>query len=599
MSESSPSSQTPTNNIPEHLSHEQMLLLQTAHFPSTGGAGVVTAEGQQECQASRMMPFSMYDLPMDAVHGAAASTTSSILPDSMPGALAPHLMMGTGTNTSSAIYTNPASPWFTDTSASSNTSFLASPFHSQSTRTVDSYVQAQCAMFRSPAGALTFGGTPVRGASDLVQGGPAQFPQVLNGAFGHEVGNVVGVMSTNVREEMEATYEARLKAQDERLRMQEEAMKAQAVRMKELEGSVNAGGVKRRGKTGAKPRISTDVINAVHDAMLHLIGVENTSRRASKLRVYPEPLQHGDVPRLADDGSRLYNPDWNLPVNGGINEEWVSAAVHLVMQNGEVNYKLDMSSVQEEDVYASAATFFRSLKEDYRARHSEMKEAKVAKKRKRDKLTQRKKRKADDRRQACNHLEKSHGAESTVGVRFLVHTDWMSSEHSTDGDASHSEWDNARKAQGAGRAAWEVRKLLWRSPFLNRVYARLDHLLATEPILSTAGVQGEEQVIQGTSTSTPVISGVQRNDRFRGPVANYNVDGPRKRRKEKKIIYKECISTAWANRTGDNAHLLQRAPDRPPEYSIFSLSIPNSDLNQDDVDLGWMADDEDEADVEN
>lgn len=60
-------------------------------------------------------------------------------------------------------------------------------------------------------------------------------------------------------------------------------------------------------------------------------------------------------------------------------------------------------------------------------------------------------------------LEERYGKENVTGVREVIHTEWMSSEHSSHetGVASKEDWEAHRDAQGGGEI--ECRTKEWRS----------------------------------------------------------------------------------------------------------------------------------------
>jgi hypothetical protein len=51
----------------------------------------------------------------------------------------------------------------------------------------------------------------------------------------------------------------------------------------------------------------------------------------------PAPLAEDAEPRVAQDGTQLWNPDWLLAPTIGINSQYVEMIVQLVFQREQVN----------------------------------------------------------------------------------------------------------------------------------------------------------------------------------------------------------------------------------------------------------------------
>lgn len=78
--------------------------------------------------------------------------------------------------------------------------------------------------------------------------------------------------------------------------------------------------------------------------------------------------------------------------------------------------------------------------------------------------------------------------------------------------------------------------------------------------------------------------GRTRVTRYRGLEANSNPRVPLSLRGN--VPFQSMISQTWVERTGNMMHVF---PD-PPEFTIFTLEIPDKDLN--DADMGYWAEDE-------
>ncbi|PIL25673.1 hypothetical protein GSI_11423 [Ganoderma sinense ZZ0214-1] len=323
---------------------------------------------------------------------------------------------------------------------------------------------------------------------------------------------------------------------------------------------------------------------AVHYYTIELIGCPTKTVKGPTGRLYydlPAPLADDEEPRMAVDGTRLWNPDWAVDVNVGINAQFIRAVVDIVLQNGPFTHDIDIDTVSRETVELYVRVYFRNLKAQYKARATVEGQQKLEVTSKKHARLQRKKRKAARMRKALEAFKAAHGLENTVGVEMLCHTDWQSSEHSDIGEATEGEWTEHRDRAHAGAQGVEVRRLVWRSEKLNRIYAHLRVL-----------------------AKTVVSESAQRRGRFRGPRINYNTEVPRQKRRrvasqgttphfQVDKPYKECVSAKWAGSTANGEAILEGAPDAPTGWTIFNLVIPDDALEADD--LGWVADIDDTA----
>ena len=70
----------------------------------------------------------------------------------------------------------------------------------------------------------------------------------------------------------------------------------------------------------------------------------------------PQPLEPDDPIRFAPDGTRLYNPNWGLPIDKGINDLFLSAVVKLTMSNGGQYFLVQHGEDQKTNVDAASTT---------------------------------------------------------------------------------------------------------------------------------------------------------------------------------------------------------------------------------------------------
>ena len=76
----------------------------------------------------------------------------------------------------------------------------------------------------------------------------------------------------------------------------------------------------------------------IHSTLLDLMGVEKTRGGNGKLVFpIPHPLAHGSAPRLAPDGTRLWNPDWRQPSTSAMNELFIKEVADVILDNERVS----------------------------------------------------------------------------------------------------------------------------------------------------------------------------------------------------------------------------------------------------------------------
>lgn len=66
-------------------------------------------------------------------------------------------------------------------------------------------------------------------------------------------------------------------------------------------------------------------------------------------------------------------------------------------------------------------------------------------------------------RTAVALAEAAQGRENTVGYMEIIHTDWMSSEHSDCGKMDPMDFKRYRQQKIGSNSGWEVRTLRWRA----------------------------------------------------------------------------------------------------------------------------------------
>ncbi|KAI9000668.1 hypothetical protein BD414DRAFT_532512 [Trametes punicea] len=349
--------------------------------------------------------------------------------------------------------------------------------------------------------------------------------------------------------------------------------------------------LEKRHVRGKKPaKVPLELARAVRDEMLAAIGIERVigGRRKKQRVTLPQPLAPGMPPRYALDGStRLYNPDWNSHVDGGVNLEYIMTVQHLIQENGVVKYGLSQELANNHDLIIKAAhTYFRTLRRQYQADHDEAARAKCEAKLEMDKHNARRHRKASHLRTGIKPFRRVFGHAATQGIEQLVHSPWQSSEDSSGGVANPTERDRMRRMANAGFKALELRTLRWRGRKLSTLYLTLAVFarfqaeragdldeIASEDLTEVERATYLAQVRQAVQEWQSVYTSKDLHyDRFRGPAANHR-DLPREDKK-RRPIYKECISRRWAKESEAHSQIYDAAPHCPDNFTIFDLELP-------------------------
>ncbi|KAI0628592.1 hypothetical protein C8Q77DRAFT_1162010 [Trametes polyzona] len=371
-------------------------------------------------------------------------------------------------------------------------------------------------------------------------------------------------------------------------------------------------------------KVPRDVTRAAHVAMRRLMGCRmKTTSSDPRLKPYyklPDPLAPRASRRTDPDGAPLWNPDWNLSVDEGVNVDFISAVVDLVQQNGAREYQLKPEHAEDTDLIQRAAlTYFRQLRRQYKYRKDEQGRKKLRKKHANDKHGSRRQRKADFLRKGVKGFRKAFGKTRTVGVQRLIHPPWQSDECSSDGRAGHAERERVRSEQGAGRNALERRHAAWRSRKINLMYIALavfalyrqvyesenssnsdlpSHVDSDDSTSESELSESEqkaylEQVIAAVRNgqlNANTSSSAHRAERFHGPPANAQLM-PHKRHGVP--IYRECLSRKWRKTHPEYASKFANAPACPASFTVMTLDIPESLVPEEEQ--GFLADTEDEG----
>ncbi|KAJ7780918.1 hypothetical protein B0H16DRAFT_1682521 [Mycena metata] len=305
----------------------------------------------------------------------------------------------------------------------------------------------------------------------------------------------------------------------------------------------------------------------IKTAMMGLLGMPD-----AKCDI-PGPLGEDEHPRVDEAGVSLFNPTWEGTANGS--QPLVIATVNTVWGNENVKRTLAahhgaLDAELKAIVKAAAVQHFSTKQRAYRAQIDPVYKAKLVAKNKGNTIYNHLKRVGATRREMIPELEEKYGAENCVGGLALVQNDWCSEDGSDAGEADPVKWGAAKAASGDPKRAKERRKPEWRADCPDRLYAVLDTLSRQNETEKSFPVGGHHRKSKGRKAG-----GKDRRkeafkvDRFRGFAENV-LRGPPK----KHVPFVSCVNEAWAAENKEYALL----PD-PPNFTIFNLVIPDSDLD--------------------
>ncbi|RDX43088.1 hypothetical protein OH76DRAFT_1546293 [Lentinus brumalis] len=372
---------------------------------------------------------------------------------------------------------------------------------------------------------------------------------------------------------------------------------------------------------------------AVHQVMLRLMGCKAKTKRSSHPRVkpyfdLPDPLPDGAAKRPGPGNSTLWNPDWSIGVDEGINVDFISAAVAVVLETGGTTYHLKPQWLAEPALIKGVAvSYFRHLRRQYFYRKTPEGLARLATKVIKDTRLGRRQRKSNHRVRAIPLFRKAFGRESTVGIERVVMTPLMSSEASTDGEADPEERERMRTEQGAGRRALERRAVVYRAELVTRLYYALDALakLQDDGNSTESHTDSDDSADSGNESDGEAprtrrrVRTIQsdddlpederqafraelakrikeeaglkiheeRYDRFRGPKANYRTE-VRKTKKKSRKPYKQCYAQHWVSSSSTHQRIYRDAPSAGADMTIFQLHIPDEFILEED--RGYLGD---------
>lgn len=222
----------------------------------------------------------------------------------------------------------------------------------------------------------------------------------------------------------------------------------------------------------------------------------------------------------------------------------------------------------------------------------------------------------DQLRQAIVILRKYLGKENTIGLEEIIHSEWEDGEESAAADNEGSdERERLRRAADVGFGALERRAPAWTSSQVCMITLKAQDLVLTA--LQVKRLKCALRIIQRVMPGrrkacirsglldmvddgidfTPeerkaveniIVQQIAMNqrkvhelERFRGR------DYPEMRRgtTKKGIVYKECISEAWASLSPKHQAIRDSAPSIPIYWTILDATIPDLFMMPTDLEM--------------
>ena len=235
----------------------------------------------------------------------------------------------------------------------------------------------------------------------------------------------------------------------------------------------------------------------VHARALDLIGVTK-GRDCDQVQalVLPAPLGIGENPRLAHDGTRLWNPDWRQNSTFPLNSAYLDAVANLILDQERVSCDFQRgiltdsslkaqptlgNQISRSEIIRTVRQYFRTLRLCYQAQTTD--DGKERRQRKNEMAYRRNRKKivshtfsplplsaltcppqkCNERRQQVGPFREKYGGTTTVGLEQIILTDYMSSEHSDPGKIDKDRYAAHRRRSGGGDNGLEIRRDLWHS----------------------------------------------------------------------------------------------------------------------------------------
>ncbi|KAJ7170888.1 hypothetical protein C8R43DRAFT_1120616 [Mycena crocata] len=293
-------------------------------------------------------------------------------------------------------------------------------------------------------------------------------------------------------------------------------------------------------------------IHEVADGLLGIGGRDPVTRKTVKTLPYPRAA--GEV----NDGS--FRPVWSAGVEDMTNTVFVDHVANIVYGYVVEDQKSEtpkLGNINRSDIGKMMKTYFNTLHFNYTNQTTVEGQLRLEQKRLEGKRHARIEDKCNDLRMAIPEFEAKYGLEATVGVAGMIVAEYMSSEHSDEGDADPVDFAQNRIKMGGGMNGFEVRDKPWRSRQFKLVNTSLRTIQNAQRNRTRDPTTGEKLSTAG-KVCIPQFKGLKINDNNNPPPARHD-----------RIPYESMVDATWKARMEAQGLSIPVLP-MPAELTIFS-----------------------------
>ncbi|KAJ7743946.1 hypothetical protein DFH07DRAFT_777272 [Mycena maculata] len=308
----------------------------------------------------------------------------------------------------------------------------------------------------------------------------------------------------------------------------------------------------------------------LHEVAKGLLGM--TGQRMGERELLPAPLEPGEEAPTAEDGNKLWRPSWNQPPSYVQNKDFFTEVVRKAKEQDKVICSQQLlaehvlAPFTDAELMAMVKAYFKTLRRKYHAQVSSDEEEKHEKHCTGTRCRNRQKKTVGRLRGAIDEVEKRFGEEKTHGLRAIIHSDHVLSEHSDCGNVEKEKFEKYRTSEGGGSNSLEVRLRQWHSAQIQRIYA----LLHTFSLRHDRKLGNARKAVRMLGKGSR--AGKTRFPRFKCNPANVNKADPALVDGQPPFAW--MVDEEWLKRNPNF-----RVLDNPENFTIFDLEIPDNELD--------------------
>ncbi|KAF7973299.1 hypothetical protein HWV62_15615 [Athelia sp. TMB] len=314
--------------------------------------------------------------------------------------------------------------------------------------------------------------------------------------------------------------------------------------------------------------IASSKVSTGPDTAHFLMDIDDVRTDGTLVLTLPDPLPEGAEERMSVDGTKIWNPLFNIakPLQHPANQVFIKEVVSTVIEVQKTTPTISDDVLQDKPrIEEAVKTYFTTMCNKYQRQINPEGIHAVA-------YNKRTRRSGDKSRRTTKYLrrvgmvsdfETKHNAKE---VGLLVREELMSSEDESFGKAEEGAWTTrAARYTAKGQKALEIHRLECRSVEVSRLYYALDQLAFSGP----DGVDGKKPSVKTAG---------QVHAQFHGFPENMNSDWPTVR-VGKPAIPDYGISKKWlAKEQNTGMPMLVWTPDADHAFDIDDAEIHANDL---------------------